>query len=452
MSLIEQRRELNGYIEDNKRYLSRNVQLFDIYEGNLRPYVDEILRQTLSDQYYSKIKERIYPINILKRITDKLSRAYANDPIRKASSNQETLEFYEKSLMLNQKMNMADEFSNLFKGYALEPYIYNGIPSLRVLPFDRFLVQSDVIVDQTIMTKFYKYVGKHVKNVRGRSTEVDLWFVYTDDEFVAIDSDGDIVPEFMVDNFGNALDGENPLGFIPFYYGNRSEYKILPTQDTDTLALAKLLPVQFSDLAGTILFQCFSILYGIDVDSENMVMSPNAFWNMKSDPSSDKTPQVGVITPQADVNKVLDFIKEVFSTWLESRGIRVGNIGRGDGQGYSSGISKIIDEMDTFEAIKKSIQYFKKDEYQFWSLLSKMHNYWIESGQLQGFGRLPENWEVSVEFDEPQPHMTRNEQVDMIISERDGGIISTRTAIKKLYPDWTEEDIDKELAQMDREV
>lgn len=451
MSLIENRKDLVDYINSKKGYTEHNYQLFDIFEGNLKQYVNQILQRSLSENYYEQIKERIYPINILKRIIDKLSRSYSNNPTRLASSNQDILEYYESAFMMNQSMNSADEFANLFKGYALEPFIYNGIPSLRVLPFDRFLVESDNVVDPTLMTKFYKYVGKIPKRVKGNDFYVDLWFIYTDEEFLAIDSEGDIVKEYMVDSDGNELNGENPLGFIPFYYGNRSKYKILPTQDTDTLALSKLLPVQISDLAGTILFQCFSIVYAIDIDSQNMVMSPNAFWSIKSDPQSDKVPQIGTIKPTADVNQVLHFIKEVFATWMESRGIRVGSLSDTNGTLNTSGISKIIDEMDTFEAVNKQIEFFKKDEYSFWKLQKDMHNFWLESGQIKNWGRLPDDWEVFTEFDSPRPAISRTQEIDDVIKERDAGIISTETAIKKLYPDWDEKDVKLEMNKINQE-
>jgi len=451
MALIDNRKELTSYIEANKKYTSHNIELFDIFEGNLKPYITQILKSSLTDHYFNQIKERIYPINILKRIIDKISRSYSMKPTRTATSNEDILEFYESAYMFNQQMNSADEYANLFKGYALEPFIINGIPSLRVLPFDRFLVESNNIIDPTIMSRFYKYVGKIPKTTRGHTTTVDLWFVYTNEEFIAIDSDGDVVPQFMQDDKSNLLEGENPLGFIPFFYGNRSKYKILPTQDTDTLALSKLLPVQISDLGGMILFQCFSIIYCIDIDEENMEMSPNALWSIKSDKKSDKNPQLGTIKPNADIDKVLTFVREVFSTWMESRGIRVGALGRTDGNYSFSGISKIIDEMDTFEAIIKQIEYFKKDEYAFWQLNKRMHNFWIDSGQLKQKTRLPDNWEVFTDFDSPRPAISRTQEIDDVTRQRDSGFISTNTAIKKLYPDWTDEDIKKEMEMMAQE-
>jgi hypothetical protein len=51
MALIEQAKDLAEYINSNRRYLNHNYQLFDIYEGNLKPYVDTILKASLSDHY-----------------------------------------------------------------------------------------------------------------------------------------------------------------------------------------------------------------------------------------------------------------------------------------------------------------------------------------------------------------------------------------------------------------
>lgn len=441
-------KQFTEYIEQNRKYLKVNSELFEIFEGNLRPYVDDILRQSLSDQYYSRIQERIYPINILKRVIDKMSKVYGRKPLRYATTNKDILELYERLFNINYNFNKADEFNNLFKGYAMEPFINNeGVQDLRVLPFDRFLVESQSIQDPAAMTRFYKYIGKTEKGGK----EIDVWLVYQDDLFVAIDADGDIVDQFMQDEDGERLDGTNPIGFIPFFYSGESDYKVMPTQDTDTLALTKLLPVQISDLSGSILFQCFSIIVGIDVDDQNLIMSPNAFWNFKSDPQSDKQPSVDVLSPKADIEKVLQFIKETFSMWLETRGIRVGSLGHTDGKFNASGISKIIDEMDTSEMVKKGQEKFKRDERKFWRFVAKMHNYWLDSGQISGLPRLPEDWEVIVEFDEPKPLMNRSEMIDNILKEKDGGIISLKTAIKQLYPDWEEKDIAEEMKQIEDE-
>jgi len=440
MALMDQSELIIERFEKHSEYLKRNHKLFDIYEGNLLPYVQDILQASLSKEYYDKIHSRVFPVNILKRVIDKLAKAYQTNPTRSCNSNEEILEFYEETLRFNYKMNYADEFAHLFKGYALEPFINMGQPGLRVIPFDRFFVIGEDLNDPLRPTIFVKIMGT-IKIYDGdKEKEVQVLFAYSDEEFLAITEEGQILPKYMEEN-----EGINPIGRIPFYYGNRSEYSIMPVQDTDMLELSKLLPVLFTDLGGSIMFQCFSIIYGIDVDLENANMSPNAFWTIKSDPQSDKKPELGTITPQADINKVLDYIKAVFSTWMETRGIKVGSIGSMDANGLASGVAKIIDEMDTFEARKKSIEAFKVEEKEFWKLLIDVHNYWVKSGELKGVGLLPADWKVTTEFDKPSPMIDRVTEVNTIALEVEKGFLDQRSAIEKLYPDLSKDEVDERL-------
>lgn len=432
--------------ENRRSYLDHNKELFDIYEGSLLDKVDTILRESLNPSYYQSIKHRIFPINVLKRLIDKLSKAYSNDPIRTASSNDEVLEFYEKAFHVNQKLNSADEFSHMFKGYALEPFVDKGKPQLRVLPYDRFFVISENFVNPLEPTIFVKIMGKLQKQTSDGTKDVQILFCYTDTEFLVITEEGDVVQELM-----GETEGVNELGEIPFMYGNRSMYEIMPVQDTDMLQNTKIFPVLFTDTAGTSMFQAFSILYTIDIDSENMSMSPNAVWSFVSDRTSEKDAKIGSIKPEADTDKQLNLIKHFFSSWMETKGIKVGSIGDSDGRSNSSGISKIIDEMDTFEQVTKSINSFKSDEFRFWRLMQKMHNNWVNSGQIPNMPLLPENWIVQTEFDKPRPLIDRKEEVDIVSKERDDGYISKETAIKKLYPDWSDDQIKEEMIKIDKE-
>lgn len=432
--------------DNRRRYLEHNQELFDIYEGNLMDKVDKILRESLNPSYYESIKHRLFPINVLKRVIDKLARAYHNDPIRSASSNEDILDFYQSTFLMNRHMNTADEFAHMFKGYALEPFVDGGRPHLRVIPFDRFFVISENIVNPLEPTIFVKIMGKQQRHTKNGVKEVHILFCYTDEEFLVVTEEGDIVEELMGDT-----EGINPVGKIPFMYGNRSMYEIMPTQDTDMLQNTKIFPVLFTDTAGTSMYQAFSIVYTVDIDSENMAMSPNAIWSFVSDKKSDKDPKIGSITPQADTNKQLNLIKHFFSSWMETRGIKVGAIGDMDGRSNSSGIAKIIDEMDTFEQVKKSINAFKTEEFRFWKLMRLMHNTWVESGQIPNMPLLPEDWEVTTEFDEPRPMIDRKEEVDIVRVEEESGYISHITAMKKLYPDWSDDQIREELKQIQQE-
>ena len=450
MSLSAQRFEILDYIKDNLDYLEHNKVLLDIHQGNLKPYVQADLKACLSEDYYSKIQERLIVVNVLKRYIDKVSKVYALTPVRttEKESDQKLLEEYEKAFEMNVSMNDADEYSNLFKGYLLDPYLNKvGEPKLRVSPFDRFLVYSTNSENPLEVDILIKFMGEKPidapdnRTKEGYRVEMrDVYYLYSDGEFLAIDNQGDVYAPAMEGN-----DGENPFGIIPNYYGFRSRIDLLPRQDTDLLNITKIIPVLLSDLSGAVLFQCFSIMYGVDVDSEDMVMSPNAFWSFKSDPMSEKTPQVGVVKPQADIDKVLNFIMQVFTFWLETKGIKVGALGSIDGSNTSSGIAKILDEMDTTELKKLSIKAFKKDEQNFWKVMKDVHNTWVDQGKVKGKGRFSEDFAVVVEFDEPQVVIDREKEVRTIKLEVDAGFLYPEKAIKKLYPDADETELKKHI-------
>lgn len=446
MGLRERIDELLQYVKDHEEFTSHNHKMLDIYEGNLKPYVLDVMKETLSNNYYEQIKSRVLPINILRRVYEKLSKVYMNEPMRMDQKYQEFIDEYSDSMYLNQQMNNADTYANLFKGYALEPYIVDGEPRLRVLPYDRFLVKSDDKVDPLNPTVFIKFMGSMKKLVdHGRTKElrdVQLYYAYTDEEFLAFDSDGQLYAPAMDEN-----EGINPVGVIPFVYGNRSLNNLIPTIDTDVLSIVTGLAVGLTDLSGAILFQCFSIIYGVDISQANLTMSPNAFWDLKSDPQSDKTPQVGTIKPEADIDKVLEYWKNVFTFWLETKGVRVGSIGSMDAANAASGIAKIIDEMDSFEIRKQNIQYFRREEAQLWELLKIMNNYWVISGQLDG-QIIGDDFAPMVEFDDPQPSMSRREEVELTVFEIDRGILPLRKGITRLYPDLGEDELEEWLEEI----
>jgi hypothetical protein len=386
----------------------------------------------------------VLPINILQRFVDKVSTTYSKPPVRKSENpaSQEFVDFYSNTLQINNSMSICDAYSHLFKGFALEPYINkNGIPALRELPFNSFMVMSDSMVNPEEETIFIKFMGK-----QSNDEDSMLLFVYTDEEFDAFYMNGTEASNYLVDN-----QGINPIGTIPFVYGKRQKNRLVPTLDSDMLAITKAIPCMITDGAGAHMYQSFSIIYGLDISSENLKMSPNALWSIKSDRESDKNPQLGVLTPTADTDKIMQFITTTFTLWLETKGVRVGSVGSMDGSNMSSGISKIIDEMDVHELKKKSQFWFKQDEEELWNVkLPKIHNYWIKSGQLNPSMMPPlvnveQDPEIVVEFEAPKPMISRMEEITQIKAELELGTMTMEQAIRKLHPEMDDEMIAETL-------
>ena len=441
--LKNKRKEIIEYVKNHRPFLKRNAEALDIYEGNLLPYVDAILQKTLSPQYYQPAKERILPINILQRYIDKVSTSYEKSPMRKSKSGNvridEFVEFYKNAFDMNVSGQIADQFANLSKGFAWEPYIdLNGKPQIRELSFDKFLVMSDSKVSPEQETIFIKFMGYQTSDENSL-----LLFVYTNEEFDAFYMNEMEASEYLVEN-----EGLNPIGVIPFVYGKRQKTKLIPIQDTDMLAIAKAIPVQISDLGMAMMYQCFSIMFGIDVNTENLTIAPNVFWSFKSD--NEKKPEIGTIKPEADTDKGLSFVMNTFILWLETKGVRVGSIGSVTGSNLASGISKIIDEMDVYNIKKKSMEWFEKDEKELWNeKMPKIHNYWVQNGLVQSNTVPPivnDVFDVEVEFPAIEPMISRSEEIANFKSELELRTITREYVIKKLHPSFSEEQVEEVLA------
>jgi hypothetical protein len=441
--LKQRRKEIIEYIKANADFINLNNEALNIYEGNLLPYIDRILRESLSPNYYHSIKDRILPINILQRYIDKVSNTYSKEPKRTSmdARQQEFVDFYESALDIDQSGYIADAYSNLFKGFAWEPYIdKNGKPALRELPFNSFIVMSDSLTNPEEETIFIKFMGK-----RNESDDSMLLHVYTNEEFDAFYLDGTEATEYLIEN-----QGVNVIGVIPFVYGKRQKNRLLPVLDSDMLRICKAIPVMLSDGAGAQMYQSFTQIYGIDISFDNAKIGPNVIWSLKSDRESDKTPQIGTIKPEADTQKVIDFVMTIFTLWLETKGVRVGSMGQISGTSSASGIAKIIDEMDVYEIIKKSQEWFEKDEEELWNQkLPRIHNYWIKSGMVNPSkvpGLMPEEeLEIEVEFEDPAPMKSRMEEITEIKAEIELGTMTLDQAIRKLHPEYEDETVQETI-------
>lgn len=460
LPLKERINEMLEYISYHEQYLENNTEALEIYEGDLEDKVLSVLSSTLSPEYYRTIAPRCLPINFMPKIIDKMAQVYSVAPKRTSKSEQNFITDYEKFLDIDAEMSLADEYANLFKGYALEPFVsHDGKPSVRSIPFDEFLVMGGDPTDRRRVTVFIKFMGTYLKEeycpkTRETTARDCQWYIaYTDNQILAFDLDKDTVGHVTEET-----EGTNPIGIIPFIYGNRSKQRLLPTQDTDLVQMIKMFPVLFTDLGGAVMYQCFTIMYGVDVDTDQIKMSPNAFWDFKSDKTSEKKPEIGTINPEAQVDKVLAFIAHVMGAWAESKSIKVGSIGKMEGDNIASGVSKMVDNMDTFEVRKKNIPFFRKEEKELWYLLALMNNHWLTSEEvdldlypISNVNAKALKKDFSIEFEPPRPMENRGEVVDTQIKEINNSLTTTRRAVEKINPELDDGEIDVLMKEIEAE-
>lgn len=438
-------KQVTAIAQSNASYLRYNYDLIQIFEGNLLPYVDKMLSDQLSVQSYLQAKHRIFPVNILPKVVDKLTNIYQTTVIRKVTdgtdADEELVNWYVEKLCLDETMNTGNELFNLCRGTLLYPYICENEPCLRPIQNDKFILVGQNPNEPMEPTDVIILAGK--KNGR------DIYWVFDDISFVVYVDEK--IDHQEMESVGNPL-GINPYGELPFIWGNESKYCLMPIQDTSTMKVATTIPVMLTDLNLAAMFQTFSIIYGIDIDDENINFAPNAVWKFKSDLASDKKPEIGQIKPQVDIDQVIRLVEAELSMWLGTKGIRPGSIGKLSADNVASGISKVIDEMDTFEARQKQVTCFQKIEYGFWDLLlNKMHPYWVATGQVENRQLFTAGAKVKTEFAVQLPQSSRGAVVRDLMDEVGAGFTTRKSAIQTLNPQFSEEQVDELLVQIEED-
>ena len=429
-----------------------NNKLMQIYQGNLMKFVEESMQLELNARAFERSKGRIAPINILNKVIDKLSRVYTETPCREAGDNEidnQILDYYVEELELDKKMALGNELLNLHKCFALEMFLEEGEPDLRVLPADKFLVYSDSDTCPNELTVFIKFMGNIQKQakpvvdrfgkvVRGSEMalrDVALFHIYSDEEFMILDHDGE-VHEFKA----------NPYGIIPFVYCNSSAFQLMPTPDSDMFQMAVLIPKMLADVNYALQFMSHSIVYGIDIEVSNLDSNPDSFWSISSIPGEGKSPTLGTIKPESDSDKALALITAQLGMWLDSKGIKTGTIGTLESSRAASGISKMIDEGDASAITKKQTNLFLDFEADLWELITKMHHYWVSTQQLnevmQDFSL---NFEPSIEFEETKVFESDIDKLNELKIMNDLGLFTPRQALIKLNPEASSDQIDSML-------
>ena len=440
------------YIQSNQHFLEYNKTLFEILEGDLFSKCDEALRsQTVSERAYEQARTRIPPINILKRLTEKLTQLYTGKVIRTAVSpqHQNVIEYYEQLFDLNEKFNQANLFYNSTKTGLLEPFIKDEKPQLRVLPSHRGLMYSDDETDETCPTVFIKFMGAYMKDGVGEDgesfgREVEYYFTYSAEEFLAFDSDGDILDEYMIDN-----NGVNPYQTLPVTYINKSDYLLVPISDKDLLSIQVLIVLLLNDLAFGIKYQAHSVLWTKNATVENLDLNPNSYINLQST-DGERDPDIGTIKPEIDIDSTISFITTLLDLWLESKNLKSGSAGKLSADTLSSGIALMIRELDTTLDVKRQMRKFEKGESQFWKMMIHAHNYWVELGIVQGLPMLPDDFSVTIEYTLPDPIIDEEKEADLVLKQLNR-TMTLRQALERLYPQKSEDEIElliEELSQV----
>jgi len=464
--LVELVPDIIVQFERYREQLQFELDLYKMHEGQIKQFVEKSLQKEMfSKSAYTRAIQRIPSINIPKKVTDKLSKVYAEAPIRFAEKDIDLIEEFADAMNLNSQMGYANQMSNLNKRCALELYVEEGKQKVRVLAAHQFFVYSDSPTSPNKPTVFAKLLGQDYKvrttisTREGRRvtndddiTLVDIFALYTDEEFMIVDSEGSIREDKMKEI--GATSTKNPYGVIPFVYVNKSHTELIPYPNQTTYDIGILIPKLLTDLNYSAQFLSHSVIWTKNADLQGAEINPDAIVDLGDTDGEGNSPDIGTIDPKTDINGVLHLVEFQLSSYLSTEGLKAGSIGQLEATSASSGISKIMDESDATEARKQQTETFRCAEKDFWYKFSKMQEIWSKAGAVEKKETFNPNFidTFSVKFAEIKPLESEKEKYEKMKVARDLKLITKKQALKEIYPNLPEDQLNQRLADLDEEL
>lgn len=411
------------FIDSKRSYLKIAEDLYTIYNRKLTPFIEKRLDTDLKGQESrSEAKLRISSINVLPMVVDKLSHVYDAEVNRTAKGmSPKEFEGMIDSWNMAEALDMANKMLNLHRCVAIEPVLEKKL--LRVIPAHKFLVMGDGTIDN-VMTGFIKIISSQ----RDRSgNTIEVYEIMTPEYFISFDSNGDIISR-----------EPNLFKVIPVVYATRDTVTLMPEEDSDTFNMVTLLPLLLTDGNFAIKFQCFSIIYTMNVDAKNMTMSPNAVWHLKSTGAENDKPELGVIKPSVNIPDILEWIRAQFSLWLESKNLKLKAFGgAGNALENASGIAKAIDAADVSSDLKYQRRIFSRVERDIFKMIGVLSDSRFDiATAFKSENLVPES---------------NKEKIETLVLKVTNGLMSKDQAIKEANKHMTTEEIALMIAQIDKE-
>lgn len=462
--------EILLYINNNREQQAFDLRLYRFYEGQITQEIEQSLSsEMVSRAAYMRAIQRIPSINIVKKVNDKLSKVYNEPAIRNCTNanDQDIMKAIANGAGLENQLITANRMTNLNRRSALEMYVDQDQLKVKVLAAHQFLVWSDDPMTPNKPTVFIKYLKPSVKrNIievdrNGNKITpyedvilVDIFALYSANEFMIIDSSGDIRMDLMAEM--GAISTLNPFGVMPFVYINTSKLELLPYPNKTALDIGILIPKLLTDLNYSAQFLSHSVIWTKNANLAGAEINPDAIVNLgDSDPANPSvSPEIGTIDPTTDIPGVLSLINFQLSSYLTTEGLKSGGIGNMDATQDTSGVSKIIDESDATDARKNQMEIFREVEKDLWNKLKAMQDYLSKAGLVEEKRLFSEDFpkNMSVRFAEIRPLESEKQKYEKIKIGRDLKLLTRKQALQELYPDLNEEQLQARLDDVEAEL
>jgi hypothetical protein len=474
--------EITGSNEVGRRALQKRRH--DIYKDGGKAFlIEQILREFDQDA----LKEmRLAPINLLKKIINKRSAVYKKPPVRIATneSDQKLVDHYVEKLKLNQVMQKANRYYTLFSNTVIYTFPKDGEICTKVVPPYLYSLKSDeydkTIIKSIIFNAFIEDVTPiaNVPSATGAGnfsqqkgqkslgdkvdsgeTESDLsnrrFIFWTDQEHQTRTGKGELV---VFDEEAGEEQFLNPIQRLPIVNAAKDrDNELWASQGEDLVDLTIAIQTGWTDILTIAKNQGFSILTIVSEEEPKklQVGINKAVW-LKAKPGGEK-PSISYVQAQSPLSEYKELLMDLLGLLLSTNDMDPQSIGGSNStRSFTSGFHALIAMSDNLEAIEADKPAMLDAERDQWDVIVKWHNYMFDVGVLndesRALGKFKDDFEISIQYAEIKPLESEDEVLNREEKKLKLGLTTKRDALKKLYPDITEKQLDEKLIQIETEL
>lgn len=475
--------EVKGSAEISRRALAK--KRFDIYKDGGKSFLIEQLTREFDE---ASIKEmRIVPLNLLKKIVNKLGSVYNVAPTRTTTDAKDKalVDYYVENMSFNQLMQKLNRYlvlaSNVpmfirpdmemgcLKGSVLPNYLYSIVPNaedqckVEAFVLSTFIEEGIVAPDsaQASATGMQGYEANRQAKVSGDlvasnerliGDEKALYVFWTKDQHFTATGTGTV----LMDPGAGDMEHANPIGMQALVNVARDrDNEPWATQGEDLIDLTMALQLGWSDIMTIAKHQGYALL---TITSEDQPKKMNyginkAIW-LKSEKDA-PIPTIDYVSSSASLDQYKGMLVELLALMLSTNEMEPGSIGSAQVQNFTSGFHALIAKADSIGAIEADKPVMLKAERQIWQVMKAWHNWMFDNkmlnDELAKLGKFSDGFKISVQFAEIKPLESESDRLDVIERLDKLGLATRLDMMKRLNPDMTDDDLNKKLAEIDAE-
>lgn len=450
------------YSPEKDEYRLKIDKQWRILRGDLEYFVEEHLKETFPKTY------KLFTVsdnNLARKVTDKLSVAYKDQPSRTLSSENET-DFYNSeldSIGAKWAWREFDMYFNYFKYACMwfshyEDELGEERVILRPLRPNQF---SRVVNNRGETEVFIVHLGNPygtAHTIRGdgslnviqdepednRTRDLLIWTKEQSIKLrISTTREGRSFERIPV--LGNE-ESTNPLGRIPAIFsqdGNPHELPAFNNISEQTITNCFILSVIITAMGA----QSFGQLVITHPESQTIpdVVQQGLFTFIKLPQASADEPATDAkyISPSPDLTGMMEVYKLHTMRVLDEHGVKGGESLNASGQEFSSGLDRLLSKMDTTEVVEMNQEIYSDKERELYELFKRFY-------ELTGKFRFSSE-SISVEYQKPAPFMSEDEMLKNIQTKLDLGIIQKWEAITELNPNMKPEMAKEKIERIEKE-